>query len=279
MKLLRATSVGAIPSSAARFEMEFVSASPKVTATMRNRSKIKAAQFFVSTVTFQSRPSNSANRGRSEPWASWRSWLRGLREVVEVGEDSNSAIHRMPSGDNLEMLMVRYQQGDFAAATDLIRHISPALHRFFLAKSLSRTDADDLLQETWLRIHKVRHTYRPGEPALPWFYAIARHIRVDHYRKFIRTAGKERGLEEISNAVSAAPQQAGALEALLAPLPESQREILAMLKVEGMSLEEVARATSSSVGSVKQKVHRAYKKLRETIGAASPRKWRSEELR
>jgi RNA polymerase sigma-70 factor, ECF subfamily len=183
----------------------------------------------------------------------------------------------MHSGENLEMLMVRYQQGDFAAATDLIHHISPALHRFFLAKAMSRADADDLLQETWLRIHKVRHTYRAGEPALPWFYAIARHIRVDHYRKSIRTAAKERELEEISNGVSAAPQH-GELEALLAPLSESQREVLAMLKVEGMSLEEVARATSSSVGSVKQKVHRAYKKLRETIGAAGSRKWRSGEL-
>ena len=84
---------------------------------------------------------------------------------------------------NLEMLMARYQAGDFAAATALIDRISPQLHRFFVAQFASRADADDLLQETWLRIHRVRHTYRPGEPVLPWFYAIARHVRVDHYRK------------------------------------------------------------------------------------------------
>jgi len=48
-------------------------------------------------------------------------------------------------------------------------------------------------------------------------------------------------------------------------LPESQREVVAMLKISGMSLEEVARATSSSVGSVKQKAHRAYEKLRELL--------------
>jgi RNA polymerase sigma-70 factor, ECF subfamily len=173
----------------------------------------------------------------------------------------------MHSGENLEMLMVRYQQGDFAAATVLIDRISPHLHRFFLAKSMSRADAEDLLQETWLRIHRVRHTYRPDEPALPWFYAIARHIRVDHYRKSIRVASGERELVEMSKGVSAASHQVGELEALLEPLSESQREVIAMLKVEGMSLEEVARATSSSVGSVKQKVHRAYKKLRETMRA------------
>jgi RNA polymerase sigma-70 factor (ECF subfamily) len=57
------------------------------------------------------------------------------------------------------------------------------------------------------------------------------------------------------------------LEALLAPLSESQREVIRMMKVAGMSLEEVARATSCSVGSVKQKVHRAYKSLREKMSA------------
>ena len=53
------------------------------------------------------------------------------------------------------------------------------------------------------------------------------------------------------------------LDALLAPLPANQREVIEMLKVAGMSLEEVARATSSTVGSVKQRVHRAYKRLRQ----------------
>ncbi|HEX5431519.1 MAG TPA: sigma factor-like helix-turn-helix DNA-binding protein, partial [Bryobacteraceae bacterium] len=49
---------------------------------------------------------------------------------------------------------------------------------------------------------------------------------------------------------------------LLETLPESQREVILMLKVSGMSLEEVARATSSTVGAIKQKAHRGYAKLR-----------------
>jgi RNA polymerase sigma-70 factor, ECF subfamily len=182
---------------------------------------------------------------------------------------------------NLEALMARYQRGDFGAATDLIERISPQLHRFFLAQSQSRTDADDLLQETWLRIHKVRHTYRSGEPALPWFYAIARHVRVDHFRKSIRTAVGERELEAMSREAETVPGEsdhADRLNAMLAPLSESQREVIEMLKVAGMSLEEVARATSSTVGSVKQKAHRAYKKLRETISASGLRKRQSGGL-
>jgi RNA polymerase sigma-70 factor (ECF subfamily) len=185
----------------------------------------------------------------------------------------------MHPDSNLEMLMARYQAGDFAAATALIDHISPQLHRFFVGQFASRLDADDLLQETWLRIHRVRHTYRPGEPVLPWFYAIARHVRIDHYRKTVRTTAREQRLDEMSQ-LAAAPVETGkgdVLEALLAPLPESQREVLEMLKVAGMSLEEVARATSSSVGSVKQKVHRAYEKLRERMSALALRKGQNEE--
>lgn len=204
-----------------------------------------------------------------------------LRERTGTGNDCKKVFEPMCPESNIEILMARYQQGDFDAATDLIGRISPQLHRFFLAQSASRADADDLLQETWLRIHKVRHTFRPGEPALPWFYAIARHVRVDHYRKSMRTAIGERQLEAMSEEAATVPREsdhADGLSALLAPLSGSQREVIEMLKIAGMSLEEVARATSSSVGSVKQKVHRAYKKLRETMSAAGFRKGQSGGL-
>jgi RNA polymerase sigma-70 factor (ECF subfamily) len=169
---------------------------------------------------------------------------------------------------SLTLLMDRYQEGDLAAATALVNRLSPQLHRFFLAQVVSRPHADDLLQETWLRIHEVRHTYRHGQPVLPWLYAIARHVRIDHYRKVLRAGIRDRSFEESSHIPQPARAGSGGipdLETLLATLPESQREVIAMLKVSGMSLEEVARATSSSVGSVKQKAHRAYEKLRERL--------------
>lgn len=172
---------------------------------------------------------------------------------------------------DLETLMTRYQQGDLAAATSLIGVISPRLRRFFAVQLASREHADDLLQETWLRIHKVRHTYRPGEQVLPWFYAIARHVRVDHYRRTLRTSSREKRLHEVSTVAARVPREFSSLDdldTLLAPLSESQREVIEMLKVGGMSLEEVARATSTTVGAVKQKVHRAYAKLRKTMNTA-----------
>jgi RNA polymerase sigma-70 factor, ECF subfamily len=172
----------------------------------------------------------------------------------------------MQPDDNLDMLMGRYQQGDFDAAAALVHRVSPQLHRFFAAQSDSRPVAEDLLQETWLRIHKVRHTYRPGEPALPWFYAIARHIRVDHYRSSVRANTGEQKLEasfQIAVTMPEASDSAEDLSALLSPLSPGERDVVEMLKVAGMSLEEVALATSSTVGSVKQKAHRAYTKLRK----------------
>jgi RNA polymerase sigma-70 factor (ECF subfamily) len=171
----------------------------------------------------------------------------------------------MDAHENLERLMALYQQGDLDAATALIRSVSPKLYRFLSAQAVSRVEADDLLQETWLRIHKVRHTYRSGEPAIAWFYAIARHVRVDHYRRAMRTTLREQDLQNVPEPAARAPAQSERLEAMLAPLSPREREVVEMLKVEGLSLEEVARATSSTVGSVKQKAHRAYKKLREAI--------------
>jgi RNA polymerase sigma-70 factor (ECF subfamily) len=186
----------------------------------------------------------------------------------------------MNMGGNLEGLMVRYQAGDFAAARALIEQVSPLLLRFFVARRASRADADDLLQETWLRIHKVRHTYRPSEPASPWFYAIARHVQVDHYRRAARTAAHEERLEDVPEVAAPGGERDSAdeLATLLAPLSASQREIIEMLKVAGMSLEEVARARSSSVGAVKQKVHRAYQTLRKRMSSLGLKKGTSEEL-
>ena len=153
-----------------------------------------------------------------------------------------------------------------------IEVVIPNLYRYAFALLRNRADADDLLQEAWLRIHRVRHTYRPGRPLLPWIYAIARRVRVDHYRRAVRTTVREQPLEDFSETPVAETPHADDLEELLAPLSDSQREVLEMLKVAGMSLQEVAQATSCSVGSVKQQVHRAYEKLRQTMSLAEFRR-------
>lgn len=168
------------------------------------------------------------------------------------------------AGPDIELLMSQYQQADSASAASLVELLSPQLHRFFSGQMGSRGDADDMLQDAWLRIHRVRHTYRPGEPLLPWVYAIARRVRVDSYRKRQRIGSRESavGVLPERSVVKKEENNLPAFEELVASLPESQREVLTMLKVNELSLEEVARATSSTVGAVKQKAHRAYQRLR-----------------
>jgi RNA polymerase sigma-70 factor (ECF subfamily) len=159
---------------------------------------------------------------------------------------------------DLDRWMERYQQADPDA---------PALLRFFRSQVANREQADDLLQETWLRIHRVRHTYRPGQPVLPWIYAIARRVRVDGYRRTRRITLHEIAMEVLPQrpAQVKARNPAPVFNTLVAALPEAQREVLTMLKVGGLTLEEVARATSSTVGAVKQKAHRAYERLRKLL--------------
>jgi RNA polymerase sigma-70 factor (ECF subfamily) len=179
--------------------------------------------------------------------------------------------------------MVRYQQADPEAPRALIVALSPPLLRLFRSQIAIREHADDRLQETWMRIHRVRHTYRPGEPVLPWVYAIARRVGIDGYRRTRRVTSHESAMDVL-------PQRSAQVEnrstlpefaTLVAALPESQREVVTMMKVGGLSLEEVARAMSCTVGAVKQKAHRAYEKLRKLLETQAAEGWKGgiDELR
>lgn len=164
--------------------------------------------------------------------------------------------------------MRRYQAGDPDALDHLYQEVSPKLRTIFRSNPVA-ADAEELLQETWLQIHRARHTWRPGEMLLPWVYAIARHVRSRQYRR-VQRRGEVELNEAIAPAISpSTPELSDGFEQLLSELPESQREVLILMKVEGRSLEEVASMTGSSVGSVKQKVHRAYEKLRRILGGRS----------
>jgi RNA polymerase sigma-70 factor, ECF subfamily len=166
--------------------------------------------------------------------------------------------------------MSQYQQADPMAAEALVDLLGPKFYRFFSSRPGNKSEAEDMLQDLWLRIHRARHTYHPSEPLLPWVYAIALGVRVDYYRKRRRIASHETG----ANVLPECPENKGkhgnlpTFEDLVAALPRSQREVLTMLKVNDLSIEEVARATSTTVGAVKQKAHRAYGRLRNLLETA-----------
>lgn len=190
---------------------------------------------------------------------------------------SPSSIHAAPASqvedaekDRLQELMEGYQRADADATTELVQRISPMLLRFLAGPMQTRSQADDMLQDCWLRVHRARASYRPGSPVLPWVFAIARHTRIDAYRRRSQIERRELPSENLEAAAADAgftpPDGAeGDVWRLVRQLPESQQEVVRMLKITGMSLEEVAGATGTTVGSVKQKAHRAYRRLRELL--------------
>ena len=171
----------------------------------------------------------------------------------------------------VEDLLEQYQRGDADAAGSLVRAFSPALSRFCLMAGDPPDHVDDVLQEIWLRVHQARHTYLAGAPAKPWLFGIARHVRIDAYRKRRRITVRELASESFPEPTvdPVSPLPNSNFEQILLELPESQREVLVMLKGLGMSLEEVARTTCSTVGAVKQKAHRAYERLRSVLASRS----------
>ena len=169
----------------------------------------------------------------------------------------------------LRKLMAAYQAADPAATELLVKALSPALLRFLSSNDVTPGEAEDILQDFWLRLHRARQTYRPSEPVLPWIFAIARHTRLDAYRRRKRLHAHEVHVSAIPEDLYQTEQPdvaEGEFLRVLESLPEGQREVIIMLKVSGMSLEDIAKAKGTTVGAIKQKAHRAYEKLRDVLG-------------
>jgi RNA polymerase sigma-70 factor, ECF subfamily len=178
---------------------------------------------------------------------------------------------RPPWGSDLEQLMRRYQEGDTTAVTALVECLTPQLYTFFASLTNSSADAEDMLQEAWLRVHRVRHTYRGSEPVLLWLYAIARSVQAKDHRRRRWLAWRKAGVG-IFPTSSAREDKAGRMpsfEELVERLPQDQREVLTMLKISGLSAEQVARATSSTAWAVKRRLGRAYDRLRRLLAPAA----------
>src|SRR5690242_9312479 len=162
---------------------------------------------------------------------------------MEIGLHKSAQMRQAPL--ELDRLMERYQQADPDAPHALVVALSPALLRFFRSQLASQQQADDLLQETWMRIHRVRHTYRPGEPVLPWVYAVARRVRSDGYRRERRITVHEIAMDGPAGAASAGGTARSTSRVWRAGrrvtrLAEGSLDALEGRSAGGLSLEEVA---------------------------------------
>lgn len=173
----------------------------------------------------------------------------------------------MASEERLAELMVAYQGGDMAAFEALWEELADELLVFLRALTRDHHRAEDLLQETFLQLHKARHTYLPGRPVRPWVYAIARNVFLMAYRAAKRRQAHERVAEGELPDVPVLPEALASdgrkdLAQFLARLPELSREVLLLHHVAGLSFREVGEVLGLSEGAAKVRAHRALEQLR-----------------
>ena len=176
-------------------------------------------------------------------------------------------------------LMQRYQAGDASAFRELYALVAPRMLGYLNKLAKSRAVADDLLQQTFLKIHRARGAYVVGADPLPWFYSIAHRTFLDEARKTSRAVVRAGGddLPEVPAGITgesadradeprANPELAKAALDALADLPTQQREAVVLTKLEGKSVAEAAAIAGTSVGAMKVRAHRGYEALRRLLG-------------
>jgi RNA polymerase sigma-70 factor (ECF subfamily) len=164
--------------------------------------------------------------------------------------------------------MIGYQQGNMDDFTCLYDTLRQPLLRYLWTFVRNTTVAEDLLQDTFLQIHRARHTYTPPRPVRPWVYAITRHDALMHLRSARRR--KEYLPEDELPELPVPPdiEQLGdrtTVQMLLQKLPRSGQEVLILHHLLGLSFQEVGQILGVATGTAKVRAHRALKALREEI--------------
>lgn len=185
----------------------------------------------------------------------------------------------VPSEPEIDAAMDRYAQGEERAFAVVHAGLYPRLRVFLMRLCRTQAQADDLLQDTFLRMHRARGSFAAGGRAVPWAYAIARNAHTDYTRS--AHARRSRPLErddgddapEIpagpgsdAEEVHIARQAARVVEDAIAKLPPAQREAFVLLRYEGMSVADAAQILGTTENAVKLRAFHAYEALRAALG-------------
>jgi RNA polymerase sigma-70 factor (ECF subfamily) len=174
--------------------------------------------------------------------------------------------------------MARYQAGDVAAFEVLLgRHRGPVFS-FLVRLSGDRARAEDLVQETWLKVVSAAPRWERRARFTTWLYTIARHLALDEARRAAhrRPAADPPGGAPAPEpaAPDPAPDRAAEsallrpkLEAALAALPEEQREVFLLREYAGLPFQEIARVTGAPENTVKSRMRYALEGLRRALEA------------
>jgi RNA polymerase sigma-70 factor, ECF subfamily len=192
----------------------------------------------------------------------------------------------MPASD--EQLMLAYAGGDAAAFEALYaRHKGP-LYRFVLRSVKGREVAEELFQEVWMRAIEARSRYTPRAKFSTWLFTIGRNLCLDAMRRdrhrraesldsVVGGEGDEDGrpLAEVVPGDHHGPERQAlnvrlrpVLEAVIAKLPDEQREVFVLREYSGVPFKDIAELTGVSENTVKSRMRYALEALRRHLNAA-----------
>jgi RNA polymerase sigma-70 factor (ECF subfamily) len=173
--------------------------------------------------------------------------------------------------------MDRYARGDDGAFSELYDLLAPRLYGYFMRQTHDADLADDLTQQTLVKIHRARGQFLPGAAVTPWAFAIGRRLLIDSIRRTRRDRLSSGDDDALDAAIADSPpadelvqarETARRIQRALLNLPDSQRIAFELVKQEGLSFAEAAEVLGATVAAVKLRAHRAYAALRAVLGDA-----------
>ena len=168
-------------------------------------------------------------------------------------------------------------QGDNIAFEYLFERYKEAIHRLFIQRTNNPLDADDLLQETFIKVYINIHRYNPAYTFGQWVYTIARNTFID----FVRRRQDDLSIDErFSSPPSTTPtpeesvismQQRTQIEHYLERLTPRYRTLIVMRFFDEFSYEEIAAKLTLPLGTVKTQIHRAREQMCKLIAQGDER--------
>lgn len=193
---------------------------------------------------------------------------RGARRIVVPVMRSTAPI---PLDET--SLVLALQRGEVWAFDAVFEAYRPRVYGFLLRLCADRTLAEDLLQETFLRLARSVGVLRPDTRLRPYLFTIARNLYRSHRRWSWVDGERLLALGRRLIAGPATPQEHAAaselgrrLEATLAALPEASREVALLVLVEGLEPAEAAEILNLRPDAVRQRLARARAALADAIG-------------
>ena len=169
-------------------------------------------------------------------------------------------------GDDLERLMTAYQAGSLDAFERIYAALAPPVLGYLTSLSRDRSHAEDLVQESFLQVHRSRHTYRAELPLRPWVFAIARHVwLMDRGMRSRRpVTGSELPDLPVPAEVERLADRDTLGRALAAILPD-RREALLLHHVWGFNFAEIGQLLGIRADAAKLRSSRGMGDLREIL--------------